>query len=37
MKAFEAAHLQRHTFHGDWNYTVTAAPADNTTHPNRQE
>jgi hypothetical protein len=26
MKAFEAAHLQRHEFHGDWNYTVTAAP-----------
>jgi hypothetical protein len=24
MKAFEAAHLQRHTFHGDWNYTVCA-------------
>ena len=21
MTAFEAAHLQRHTFHGDWNYT----------------
>ena len=21
MKAFEAAHLQRHDFHGDWNYT----------------
>jgi hypothetical protein len=26
MKAFEAVHLQRHEFHGDWNYTVTAAP-----------
>ena len=37
MKAFEAAHLQRHGFHGNWNYTVTGAPADNTTHPNRQE
>ena len=36
MKAFEAAHLQRHTFHGNWNYTVTGTPADNTTHPNRQ-
>jgi flagellar hook assembly protein FlgD len=34
MKVFEAAHLQRHTFHGDWNYTVTAAPHDDTTHPN---
>ena len=37
MKAFEAAHLQRHTFHGNWNYTVTGTPADNTTHPNWQE
>ncbi|HVE95576.1 MAG TPA: hypothetical protein VNA67_01090, partial [Pseudonocardiaceae bacterium] len=26
MKDFEATHLQRHKFHGDWNYTVTAAP-----------
>ena len=26
MKAFEAVHLQRHEFHGDWNYTVTATP-----------
>jgi hypothetical protein len=34
MKAFEATHLQRHTFHGDWNYTVCAAPDDDTTHPN---
>jgi hypothetical protein len=37
MKAFEAAHLQRHRFHGNWNYTVTGTPADNTTHPHRQE
>ena len=37
MKALEATHLQRHTFHGNWNYTVTGTPADNTTHPNRQE
>ncbi len=22
MRAFEARHLQRHEFHGDWNYTV---------------
>ena len=28
MKAFEALHLQRHEFHGDWNYTVTAAPGE---------
>ena len=34
MTAFEAAHLQRHTFHGDWNYTVTAAPDNDTSHPN---
>ena len=26
MKAFEAAHLQRHTFHGDWNYTLHGRP-----------
>lgn len=37
MKAFEAAHLQRHTFHGNWNYTVSAAPAQHTTRPNNQE
>jgi hypothetical protein len=23
MKAFEARHLHRHDFHGDWNYTIT--------------
>ena len=33
MKAFEAKHLQRHQFHGDWNYSVTAQPTDNPTHP----
>jgi len=22
MRAFEARHLQRHEFHGNWNYTV---------------
>jgi hypothetical protein len=37
MKAFEAAHLQRHTFHGDWNYTVTASPGKDTTRPNREK
>jgi hypothetical protein len=37
MKAFEAAHLQRHTFHGDWNYTVTASPGEDTTRPNREK
>jgi len=33
MKTFEAKHLQRHQFHGDWNYTITAEPLDNPTHP----
>jgi hypothetical protein len=37
MKAFEAAHLHRHEFHGNWNYCVTGTPADNTTHPDGQE
>jgi hypothetical protein len=37
MKIFEAAHLQRHEFHGDWNYTVTAAPDADTTRPNQRE
>jgi Rhodopirellula transposase DDE domain len=27
MRAWEARHLQRHDFHGDWNYTVTAESA----------
>lgn len=35
MKAFEAAHLQRHDFHGDWNYTVCAATGENATRPNQ--
>jgi Rhodopirellula transposase DDE domain len=33
MKAFEASHLQRHQFHGDWNYTIRATPADPATRP----
>jgi hypothetical protein len=37
MKAFEARHLQRHNFHGDWNYTITAASGKDTTHPGYQE
>jgi hypothetical protein len=37
MKAFEAAHLHRHEFHGNWNYCVTGTPADNTTRPDGQE
>lgn len=36
MKAFEATHLHRHAFHGDWNYTVTGTPDPNTTHPTPQ-
>ena len=31
MKAFEARHLQRHEFHGNWNYTVPADPPGDTT------
>ncbi len=34
MKAFAARHLQRHEFHGDWNYTVTATHRDDATRPN---
>ena len=34
MKAFEASHLRRHQFHGDWNYTIIGAPADDPTRPN---
>jgi hypothetical protein len=37
MRAFEARHLQRHDFHGDWNYTITAAPGKDTTHPDHQD
>ena len=36
MTGIEAAHLQRHIFHGDWNYTVTAAP-DADTHTRNPE
>jgi hypothetical protein len=34
MKAFEARHLRRHEFHGDWNYTIPAEPHGGTTRPN---
>ena len=37
MKAFEVKHLQRHQFHGDWNYTITATPTDNPTRPGNPE
>jgi len=36
MRAFEASHLQRHAFHGDWNYTVRATSEANTTLPEPQ-
>jgi len=36
-KAFEASHLLRHQFHGDWNYTITGTLADDRTHPNNPE
>ena len=34
MKALEARHLQRHEFHGNWNYTIPADPPGETTRPN---
>jgi hypothetical protein len=37
MKAFAARHLRRHEFHGNWNYCVTAAPGNDTTHPKELE
>jgi len=33
MKAFEARHLQRHEFHGNWNYTIPAEPPGEPTRP----
>jgi hypothetical protein len=33
MKDFEARHLRRHDFHGDWNYTVKAKNSDETDTP----
>ena len=33
MKAFEARHLRRHEFHGNWNYTIPAIPPGDTTRP----
>ena len=37
MKAFEARHLIRHDFHGNWNYTLPAIPAQQATHPDDKE
>ena len=36
MKEFEARHLLRHDFHGDWNYTITARGNQNATRPGEQ-
>src|SRR6266568_1616365 len=36
MKAFEARHVQRHEFHGNWNYVIKPAPDQDTTRPNQQ-
>ena len=32
MKAFEARHLIRHDFHGNWNYALPAIPAEQATY-----
>jgi hypothetical protein len=34
-KRSEAAHLQRHVFHGQWSYTVNDPPGNTTTRPNQ--
>jgi Rhodopirellula transposase DDE domain len=36
MKEFEARHLARHDFHGDWNYTITARSTQDATRPNER-
>jgi len=33
MAEFEDRHLVRHDFHGDWNYTMTAADNPDVTRP----
>jgi len=37
MKTFEAKHLQRHQFHGDWNYTITATEPSSQTRPDNTD
>jgi hypothetical protein len=37
MKEFEAAHLARHEFHGNWNYTIAVRTSPHTTRPNEQK
>jgi hypothetical protein len=36
MKTFEARHLQRHEFHGNWSYTIKTGPNQDATHPDQQ-
>ena len=33
MQDFEACHLRRHDFHGDWNYTIVANNNDEDDTP----
>ena len=35
VEIFEARHLRRHDFHGDWNYTISATAHHDTTHANQ--
>ena len=37
MKEFEAAHLARHEFHGDWNYTIAARTNQDATRPDEKK
>jgi hypothetical protein len=37
LKEFEATHLTRHEFHGDWNYTITGDTDQDVTHPNNKK
>ena len=37
MKEFEAAHLARHDFHGDWNYTIKDKTVQDPTRPEDQQ
>ena len=36
MKKFEATHLARHEFHGDWNYTIASTNRREATRPSPQ-
>lgn len=37
MRTLEATPLNRHAFHGDWNYTVSATTDETATRPSRQD